>query len=297
MNGNNVIGRSFNQSAFHNEVPIEAVRTTSPLDISEVSQRGEIVLAGKNISISHDGKTTILIDFSLALRQGEIVSILGPSGVGKSSLLRILGGLERAKSGSVKMHGEEIFNVHPRLSMAFQNPCLLPWLNVYKNVAFGLNFKHQPKLDKKVRAARIERALHEVNLEEAGALFPAQLSGGMASRVALARCLARQPDVLLLDEPFGALDAITRGQMQDLLIKVIADYQSAALLITHDIDEALKVSDRVLLIGDTPGRLLGEWNISKNNNEKDKALIQSQILQNLRDTRANLLKGDTNFAP
>lgn len=285
MNGNNVVGRSFTQSAFQDEVPLAASPVNNMFDAREAPQQGNIVLAGENISISHDGKTTILTDFSLTLRQGEIVSILGPSGVGKSSLLRILGGLERAQNGVVKIHGEEVFKVHPRLSMAFQNPCLLPWLNVYKNVAFGLNFKHQPTLKRQVRHQRIERALREVNLEDAGALMPAQLSGGMASRVALARCLARQPDVLLLDEPFGALDAITRGQMQQLLIKIISDYQSAALLITHDIDEALRVSDRVLLIGGTPGQLLGEWDLThlrQNGNDSSMALaIQNEIMQKL----------------
>ncbi len=285
MNGNNVVGRSFTQSAFQDEVPLAAMPVNNMLDAREAAPKGDIVLAGENITISHDGKTTILTDFSLTLRQGEIVSILGPSGVGKSSLLRILGGLERAQNGVVKIHGVEVFKVHPRLSMAFQNPCLLPWLNVYKNVAFGLNFKHQPKLKSQVRHQRIERALREVNLENAGALMPAQLSGGMASRVALARCLARQPDVLLLDEPFGALDAITRGQMQQLLIKIISDYQSAALLITHDIDEALRVSDRVLLIGGTPGQLLGEWDLThlrQNGNDSSMALaIQNEIMQKL----------------
>ncbi|UXN05022.1 ABC transporter ATP-binding protein [Bartonella sp. HY406] len=280
-----MVGRSFTQSAFQDEVPLVAMPMDNILDAREAPQQGDIVLAGENISISHDGKTTILTDFNLTLRQGEIFSILGPSGVGKSSLLRILGGLERAQNGVVKIHGEEISKVHPRLSMAFQNPCLLPWLNVYKNVAFGLNFKHQPTLKRQVRHQRIERALREVNLEDAGALMPAQLSGGMASRVALARCLARQPDVLLLDEPFGALDAITRGQMQQLLIKIISDYQSAALLITHDIDEALRVSDRVLLIGGTPGQLLGEWDLThlrQNGNDSSMALaIQNEIMQKL----------------
>ncbi|UXN08073.1 ABC transporter ATP-binding protein [Bartonella sp. HY761] len=280
-----MVGRSFTQCAFQDEVPLAAMPMDNILDAREAPQQGDIVLAGENISISHDGKTTILTDFSLTLRQGEIVSILGPSGVGKSSLLRILGGLERAQNGVVKIHGEEISKVHPRLSMAFQNPCLLPWLNVYKNVAFGLNFKHQPTLKHQVRHQRIERALREVNLEDAGALMPAQLSGGMASRVALARCLARQPDVLLLDEPFGALDAITRGQMQQLLIKIISDYQSAALLITHDIDEALRVSDRVLLIGGTPGQLLGEWDLThlrQSGNDSLAALaIQNEIMQKL----------------
>ena len=281
-----MVGRSFNISAGQDVSHASSL----PLDAA-ISDKGNIVLESKNISISHDGKTTILDNFHLSLRQGEIVSILGPSGVGKSSLLRILGGLEQPKTGLVKIHNEVVSKVHPRLSMAFQNPCLLPWLNVYKNVAFGLDFKHQPKLDKALRHQRIERALQEVGLSGSEALLPAQLSGGMASRVALARCLARQPDVLLLDEPFGALDAITRSQMQELLIKIIADYQSAALLITHDIDEALRVSDRVLLIGSTngqlPGHLHGEWDLSalrhSDHNSGLTHKIHNEIMANLAD--------------
>lgn len=279
-----MVGRSFNISAGQDVSHASSL----PLDAT-ISDKGNIVLESENISISHDGKTTILDKFHLSLRQGEIVSILGPSGVGKSSLLRILGGLDQPKTGLVKIHNEVVSKVHPRLSMAFQNPCLLPWLNVHKNVAFGLDFKHQPKLDKALRHQRIERALQEVGLSGSEALLPAQLSGGMASRVALARCLARQPDVLLLDEPFGALDAITRSQMQELLIKIIADYQSAALLITHDIDEALRISDRVLLIGSTngqlPGHLLGEWDLSalrqSGHNSEFTQKIHNEIMANL----------------
>lgn len=203
----------------------------------------------------------VLTDFSLRLAPGEIVSVLGPSGVGKSSLLRVLSGLQRADAGAIAIEGMPLQDVHPRLAIAFQNPALLPWLDLERNVAFGLDFKRQPEISKAARQSRISRAIAEVGLTHARRLRPAALSGGMAQRAALARCLARQPRVLLLDEPFGALDEVTRADMQALLVRIVFDYRTAAVLVTHDIDEALLVSDRVLLLGGTPAGLIGEWQI------------------------------------
>ncbi|WP_291377267.1 ABC transporter ATP-binding protein, partial [Achromobacter sp. UBA5777] len=179
----------------------------------------------------------------------------------KSSLLRVLAGLQPATAGTLLMEGAPLTGVHPRVAVAFQDPSLLPWLSLERNVAFGLDFKHQPVLTDAQRRARVAQAIDEVGLAHARHLRPAQLSGGMAQRTALARCLARQPSVLLLDEPFGALDEVTRGDMQELLRKVVADFQTAAVLITHDIDEALLLADRIVLLGGTPGRILGVWQV------------------------------------
>lgn len=219
-------------------------------------------LQASRVALRYPGAAQpVLADFDLDLAPGEIVSVLGPSGVGKSSLLRVLSGLQAPDAGTIAVDGAALDGVHPRLAIAFQNPALLPWLDLEGNVAFGLDFKRQPQLSRAERQARVDRAIAEVGLGHARHLRPAALSGGMAQRAALARCLARQPQVLLLDEPFGALDEVTRADMQALLVQIVADYRSAAVLVTHDIDEALLVSDRILLLGGAPARTIGEWRI------------------------------------
>lgn len=234
-----------------------------------------------------DDAPAILENFNLSMARNEIISILGASGVGKSSLLRVLAGLQIPNGGRILVHGKEFRHVDPRFAVAFQNPGLLPWLTLEKNVAFGLNFKNQPKLQKPERQARVSKAIHEVGLDYARKLRPFELSGGMAQRAGLARCFARKPEVLFLDEPFGALDELTRQDMQNLLIKLVDEFQASGILVTHDIDEALLVSDRIILLGGAPANIIGTWNIDfpkpRNRFVEELGAIRIEILAALRD--------------
>lgn len=219
------------------------------------------VLLADQLAFSHDGETPVFADISFAVRARETVALLGTSGCGKSTLLRLLAGLKKPRQGSVQFLGEPLTQPHPRSALVFQQASLLPWLNVGDNVSFGLDFRHQPRISAKQRKARVHNALQAVGMAGHEKNSPAQLSGGMAQRVALARALAREPQLLFADEPFSALDPITRGEMQRLLVDVVQRWHTATLLVTHDIDEAVLVADRILLMGGTPAHIIAEWTV------------------------------------
>lgn len=191
---------------------------------------------------------TVLRDVDLDIRAGEIVAVLGPSGGGKSTLLRLVGGLDHADTGQVDIDSTPVAPVDQRCAIAFQEPRLLPWRTVERNVRLGL----ARGSDRALGRARVAELLGLVQLDASASLRPRQISGGMAQRASLARALARNPGVLLLDEPFGALDALTRLTMQDLLLDVHAVEPATILMVTHDVDEALVLADRIVLLGETP---------------------------------------------
>jgi NitT/TauT family transport system ATP-binding protein len=248
-------------------------------------------LVARALTLAYAGaRAPVLEHFDLTVDAAELVAVLGPSGAGKSSLVRVLAGLQRPAAGEVQVDGQVLDGPHPQVALAFQDACLLPWLTVEKNVAFGLDFKRQPRVARAERLRRIAWALDEVGLVHARGQFPAQLSGGMAQRVALARTLARAPRVLLLDEPFGALDAATRADMQTLLARVVRDTQAATVLVTHDIDEALRIADRIVLL-DGRGGLAGAWSLDLPIGARDAAVerlgaLRIDILRALHAARA-----------
>ena len=190
---------------------------------------------------------------SLEVELGEIVAVIGGSGCGKSTLLRAISGLDPASEGAIVLDDERITAPHEKIGIIFQEPRLLPWLKVADNVGFGLS--HRPKSE---RAQRIAAALNRVGLADKATMWPRELSGGQAQRVAIARALVPRPEVLLLDEPFSALDAFTRADLQDHLLDLWADAKPTLILVTHDVDEAVVLADRVLVMRPRPGRIYAE---------------------------------------
>ena len=188
---------------------------------------------------------TVLRDVTFDVAAGEVLAILGPSGCGKSTLLRATAGLDYPTAGSVVIEDTPVHGIDPRCAFAFQEPRLLPWHTLQANVAIGLPAGCSAKEGK----AKVARLLELVGLENFAKHRPREVSGGMAQRASLARALARNPGVLLLDEPFGALDALTRIRMQDLLLDIHRAEPTTVLLVTHDVDEALQLADRIIVLG------------------------------------------------
>ncbi|MFD3443600.1 ABC transporter ATP-binding protein [Microbacteriaceae bacterium 4G12] len=202
------------------------------------------------------GEVTALSDISLTLGQNEFVSVVGASGCGKSTLLSVIAGLEAPTAGSASLGGQVLTGPGRDRGVVFQSATLLPWLTALGNVEFAL--RGEEGLTKKQRIDRAREVLAQVGLDGFEDKFPSQLSGGMQQRVALARSLSYGPEVLLMDEPFGALDALTRRTMQELLTQVWEKHRMTVMLITHDIEEAVFTSDRVIVMTPRPGRIRAE---------------------------------------
>lgn len=217
------------------------------------------ILELENVSLVYSpGEQAVdaLSGIDLSVEEGEFVCILGPSGCGKSTLLNIIAGLLRPTAGIVKMLGEPISGPDRRRGMIFQAPALYPWLNTRGNVAFGLKMRG---VDKRKISEEVEKYLQLVDLTEFADSKIYELSGGMKQRVQLARVLINQPDVVLMDEPFGALDALTRSGMQDLIRGIWMKNKNSVLLVTHDVDEALCLATRIIVMTNRPGTITGEF--------------------------------------
>ena len=202
--------------------------------------------------------TEVLKDINLVIDKGEYVSVIGHSGCGKSTLLNIIAGLTPISAGAVLLEGREVRDPGPERAVVFQNHSLLPWLSVYENVALAVN-----KVFGKTRSTAERRAwiMHNLDLVQMGHAKdkrPSEISGGMKQRVGIARALAMEPKVLLLDEPFGALDALTRAHLQDAVMEIHERLKNTMIMITHDVDEAVLLSDRIVMMTNGPAARIGE---------------------------------------
>ena len=208
---------------------------------------------GREFRVSGGARTVALTDVTFDVRQREFISVIGPSGCGKSTLIRILAGLDYPTAGEARLDGRSIRGPGADRGMVFQSYTLFPWLSVLGNVMFGLKMKGMTGR----QAQRLAKDwLERVGLGGFADHYPSQLSGGMKQRVAIARALANEPRIMLMDEPFGALDAQTRSAMQAHLLGICARIDVTVLFITHDLDEAVYLSDRIVVLGANPGRIL-----------------------------------------
>jgi sulfonate transport system ATP-binding protein len=214
------------------------------------------MLVFESLGKTYPDGTHALSSLSLSLVEGEVCVILGASGCGKTSLLRLAAGLEKPTAGSILLDGKRLTGPDAAIGFVFQEPRLLPWLRIAENIGFGLS-----ALPARERARRVEEALDLIGLSGHAARWPRDLSGGQQQRVALARALVTKPKVLLLDEPFSALDAITREGLQDHLLSLWQLYRPTVLMVTHDVEEAVVLAGRVVVLKPKPGRIFDETRI------------------------------------
>lgn len=259
------------------ELEIAAELSTAKLEVRSLSKSFNL----------QTGSMTVLEDINLQLFPREFVCLVGASGCGKSTLLNIVAGLTPPSSGSVLVDGHKVTGPGSDRGMVFQNYTLYPWLTVSQNIAFGLNLRKMPKAEQR---DRINYYLDVVGLTQFAKSYPKQLSGGMKQRVAIARALANEPAVLLMDEPFGALDAQTKEQMQQFLLELWEQTHVTVLMITHDVEEAIFLSQRVYVMSARPGRMKLEIPVGlPEHRDLDMKLssefvaIKRQILHSLRE--------------
>jgi len=250
------------------------------------------ILELKNVSKSYgsgSSKIVVLENINLSVEDGEFVAIVGFSGSGKTTLINMINGLEFPDQGEVLLHGKPITGPGPDRGVIFQNYSLLPWLSVYKNIKLSVD-QVFPKLKRKEKDEHIKSYIDMVNLTPAIDKMPSELSGGMRQRVSVARALAMNPDVLLMDEPLSALDALTRGSLQEEIVKIWSQDKKTAIMITNDVDEGILMADRIIPLNPGPKATLGpEFNITferpRNvtalNKDADYKKLRNEILEYL----------------
>ena len=204
------------------------------------------------------GRFQALADVNLSIARGEFVTLIGHSGCGKSTVLNLVAGLLEANEGGLICNGREIDGPGPERAVVFQNHSLLPWMTCFGNVHLAVEKVFGARENKAQLKARTEAALHRVGLDHASHKHPSEISGGMKQRVGIARALAMEPKVLLMDEPFGALDALTRAHLQDELLRIVGETHSTVVMVTHDVDEAVLLSDRIVMMTNGPAATVGD---------------------------------------
>lgn len=237
----------------------------------------------KEFILPDGGKTVALSHLNGDIRAGEFICLIGPSGCGKSTLLRLIAGLGKPDSGQIWLNDQIIKGAGYERGLVFQDPTLFPWLNIYENIAYGLKIRHVYKKHKK----DVLEFIQLIGLKGFEKSYPHQLSGGMAQRASLARALVNNPKVLLLDEPLGALDAFTRMNMQDEILRIWKERGTTMIMVTHDVDEAIYLSDRIFVMTPRPAKIekIIEVNIGRNENlgrqrdGSDFLNLRSKILQ------------------
>ena len=256
-------------------------------------------MADCNLSVTHveknfrleDEYLQVLDDISLEIKEGEFISIVGASGCGKSTLIRIIAGLEKPTSGEIFLGKRKITEPSLDIGMVFQEARLLPWLSVEKNIAFGISDK---SITKEERKRKVDELITLTGLTGFSKALPKQLSGGMQQRVAIARGLINTPKVLLLDEPFGALDAFTRISMQNELLNIWRSEKNTMILVTHDIDEAIFLSTKIVILSERPGRVkeIIPINLSspRDRSSSDFLQIRKRVMQSFFNKNEDMLE-------
>lgn len=237
---------------------------------------------------TENGPFRALDDVNLNIDKGEFISLIGHSGCGKSTVLNIVAGMHKATSGGVLLQNKEVNEPGPDRAVVFQNHSLLPWLNAFQNVELAVNTVFKNSKTKSEKHDWIMHNLELVHMTHASTKLPSELSGGMKQRIGIARALAMEPKVLLMDEPFGALDALTRAHLQDSVMEIHASLGNTVIMITHDVDEAVLLSDRIVMMTNGPAATIGE--ILEIKLERPRNRLELADNQNFNHYRAEVLR-------